>query len=115
MPRVLIRSRSKIPTLVACALAALCAALLLVLIDRQPRTQRKVEASEDRKAIAQPVQINKTNERISAPGQALTELPLTTLRLIPPHQVLDGLTIAHQGIEVRLARLEGPSRDEVCI
>jgi hypothetical protein len=48
------------------------------------------------------------------PDQLQTTAPAlpAVLHLAPPHHILDGFTFAHEGLEVRLARVEG---DEVCI
>jgi endonuclease YncB( thermonuclease family) len=106
-PRV---RRKATAALLGSALASGCAALLVATGDVRPFDKRSTDAARPTRSVAEPEQTKKkSGERLGAvPGQ------LTSRKMVPPYQVIDALTFLHDGVAVRLAHLEGPSRNEVC-
>jgi endonuclease YncB( thermonuclease family) len=97
--------------LLGSALAAVCATLLLALGFVRPSNQHSQETKAPAKSVPE---AQETTKKVAEQLGALPPAPLTLFKMVPPHEVLDGLTFLREGVEVRLARLEGPSRDEVC-
>jgi endonuclease YncB( thermonuclease family) len=106
-----VRPRARRKTTAALLGSALGCAALLAIAGLRPSIQHSQNTAAPARSVPEP---QETTKKVAEQLGALPPAPLTLFKMVPPHQVLDGLTFIREGVEVRLARLEGPSRDEVC-